>query len=286
VEASSIQELIASMPDRVQQLKYDPKAVNGVHLSAMHWAVFEKIKQLSKKHSYCYASNSYIASLVKLSRSRVAHIITDLCNAGMLFRRVHHDDDNKNMVIRRDLVPVPEKIYKMIGQETADLSEKIGKFYAAMSGFLQGLQEKVASSAQLRRIFFKASRNGVSKLEIVQMLRHPEWSADYIEEKIGILTAHIGTENPTRFLWAALWKNYKLGKRAQRVAKKETAPVKVTLEMVERTYEPRPVTEEYEPDQPETAESLKEKIARWLHPGSNAYQNAMRYAEHMKPATI
>ena len=64
--------------------KIDSKAINGVHLSSGHWLILDKIKQLAKKHTYCFASNSFLAKLVHLSVSRVAHCITDLCRAGML----------------------------------------------------------------------------------------------------------------------------------------------------------------------------------------------------------
>lgn len=254
-----------------------PNTVNGVHLCGMHWFVLEKIRQLSKKHSYCYASNNYIASLVHLSRSRVAHIISDLCRAGMVFRHVQYDQENPKLVIRRDLVPVPEKIYKQLGQETLEQAGALGIAFAALKKFFEGLVKKTASLQQIRRIFFNAGRNGVPKTQIIEMLRHPEWTADYLEEKIAILTAHVGTMDPTRFLWAALWKDYKPGKRAQHAAEKGVASVKAQADMV--TYDPLPVTETYEPEPPKTVESLKEQFRRWLPKDSNLLKQMDAYVE-------
>lgn len=252
-------------------------AVNGVALCSTHWFVLEKIRQLSKKHSYCYASNSYIASLVHLSRSRVAHIISDLCRAGMVFRHVQYDQENPKLVIRRDLVPVPEKIYKQLGQETLEQAGALGIAFAALKKFFEGLVKKTASLQQIRRIFFNAGRNGVPKTQIIEMLRHPEWTADYLEEKIAILTAHVGTMDPTRFLWAALWKDYQPGNRARHAAKKAAASVKAQAGMV--SYDPRPVTKTYAPDPQKTAESRKALFRQWLKKGSPLLKKMEAYAD-------
>lgn len=254
-----------------------PNTVNGVHLCGMHWFVLEKIRQLSKKHSYCYASNNYIASLVHLSRSRVAHIISDLCHAGMVFRHVQYDLENPKLVIRRDLVPVPEKIYKQLGKETLEEAGALGIAFAALKKFFEGLVKKTASLQQIRRIFFNAGRNGVPKTQIIEMLRHPEWTADYLEEKIAILTAHVGTMDPTRFLWAALWKDYQPGNRARHAAKKAAASVKAQAGMV--SYDPRPVTKTYAPDPQKTAESRKALFRQWLKKGSPLLKKMEAYAD-------
>ncbi|WP_294159501.1 hypothetical protein [uncultured Selenomonas sp.] len=254
----------------------DPKAVNGVHLSATHWSIYKLVKGLAKKHTYCYAGNNYIARELHLSRSRISHCITDLCHAGMLCRRCHAEDsEHPQWITRRDLLPVPKKIYENIPTDAPEVGEHIATLMEALHGYAVRKEDDKKQVAQRRRLFHKAQQNGILKHELIAILHSAaHWPLDYIEEKLGILTASISVESPIRFLWAALKGDWKPGRKAKCAAKKATAPKKVTPERASIHYEPRPVTEEYVP---ETRKTREDRIKRWLHPGSTAYKKQMAY---------
>lgn len=259
--------------------KIDDKAINGVHLSSGHWLILDKIKQLAKKHTYCFASNSFLAKLVHLSVSRVAHCITDLCRAGMLMRQLYYDDEKPKWILRRDLVPVPETVYANLGQESPEQAERIGELMEALQGYREKMEQDRKTVEQRRRVYFKAGQNGISKYHVAKLLHHPdhpEWTLDYIEEKLGILTASPSVQNPIKFLRAAMNGDWKPNRRARRAIAKPTAPAKVTPATAGVSYDPQPVTREYVPEQKATPEALAKK---WLKPGSRAYAAVLGHSE-------
>ena len=84
---------------------YIPEVVFcDARLSSTEKLLFGRIMGLSGKEGYCWASNEYLGSNVKLHKDNVSKSITKLSKLGMLKSFVELDDQKR--VIRRKLYPL------------------------------------------------------------------------------------------------------------------------------------------------------------------------------------
>jgi len=72
-------------------------------LSSSQKLLFGRIMGLLGKNGYCYASNKWLGKQIGLSAKRVANLLTDMENKGMVRRKVIRGEDNK-IVERRIFV--------------------------------------------------------------------------------------------------------------------------------------------------------------------------------------
>lgn len=218
---------------------------SGVRLTNTHFSVLEKIKRMSKKDGYCYMSNATLARECHLSPSHTSHIITDLRDAYYIMGVYHYKGTE---CIRRDLVLLPDG-FRLPDTSIPETAEKRLEFFRKMHQYKAELDERLANVAQVRRIIYNATQQGVGIPLINEILydkKYRNYTLDYVEEKIDVLAGSLSVQNPGGFLRRAIEHNWTSGSAGYKRAQRKKGKRRITPQQYH--YNPKPITIKYRPD--------------------------------------
>lgn len=177
-----------------------PEVINGIRINSSHIRVRDLIKKWSHTAGFCWASNVTIAEKLKLSKSYVSHIITDLNRAGMIGRKICFSQE-KTFESRR-LMAFKEVVTMEVANKKVD--EKI---------------KDNIEKAEQRRLVENGKRVGIAPAGVMRAIK--QFGRDKVDEALAIVRASNSVTSPYAYFCSALKKGWKAGKKATKLMQKE-----------------------------------------------------------------
>lgn len=198
------------------------KNINGQYVPSGALLLYEKYKLLSRKNSFAWCGNMYLAAETGLKPETCSKYTKILADAGMIARDFVWDDEEHTVLQRRVFV-VDKKIYM---QPEVKPEITLADVYAQGELQKQEAELNEEKKAQRRRLYKYADLFGVHRVSLAKAINH--WGADYVEEKFAIVNAS-HPRYPAMMFFKACWAGYKPNKRAQKQIGKEPKQRRVVV---------------------------------------------------------
>lgn len=169
--------------------------VNGIKVTSSHRLVHDLVMRWSKNGGFCWATNQSISEKLKLSKSYVSHIITDLHRAGLIGRKITFT--NRNEFQCRQLVAF---------KEAATVEEADAK--------VEEREAKNKEKAIRKRLTANGRRVGIAPFTVLQAIAH--YGSEAVDRALAILRASNTVCNPYAYFAKALSSAWQAGKRASK----------------------------------------------------------------------
>lgn len=171
------------------------KVINNVRLNSNALFIHRLIRALQQKRGFCWASNETLAKQAGVSKGYLAHQLSALDKAGLIYRNIVLDD--RKEFVYRQIVAFSE------AKETAIAEAEFKKLIA----------DKTETGIRNRLIVNGRNLCIAPQLIIKAILKH---GAKRVDEALAIVKASHTCISPIKYFFKALKEGWTAGKRASR----------------------------------------------------------------------